>query len=318
MSPGSVSRANFSIDSGTVRGVTSLTIRVDPVERTVVMMPADALAPDTEYVLSIHPSDAPANRLSAYDGAPYEGPGSIRFRTAGATDKGEDEGPFDPAVDPCAAYDVLAGSCLGSSCHGGGDEDPTGLGRTPPAEGLSLMGKVQGGDSIQATAVGRAAVTVQAAADPGGAGNPVPRRFPYGMPIIEPGSSAGSYLMYKVLRRPPLGALPYLDPTVPDVADPGGALADDLNGRCPGAPMPHPTRRPEKTKKERLELHWAELVTLRAWIDQGAVGCNCVSGVDCNGDAGVDGGGDAAPDAPDAAEAGATDADAADGADAGG
>lgn len=310
MSPSSVSRANFSISStGGVGSVGFTNIRVDPMDRTIVFTVDAVLNIDTDYALEIHPSEDPRARLAAIDGAPFVGTVKIPFHTTRDATATTAE-PLDVTVNPCVARDVLRSSCASACCHGSSG--------TSPVLGLSLAK----GSLIQETAVGHAAIEVQDPASPGGPGTPVPRNFPYGMPIISPGSSAGSYLMYKILMRPPSGTprnpTPF-DPFVADVEEPAVLLANELSTRMIGAPMPHPERgfldpAPGQTcsdGKPAGPLPWDAVQTIRRWIDQGAKACPCdesTPGDECDldtpgGDAGVDAGdaGDAENDARDAA-----------------
>jgi hypothetical protein len=329
MSPSSISRANFSVSStGGVASVGFTNIRVDPVERAIVLTVDATLNFDTDYALEIHPSSDPRAALAAVDGAPFVGNVKIPFHTTKDKTATVPE-PLDVLVNPCDAIRILTDNCAGSCCHGGLDD----ASNVPPVEGLSLATNL----TIQRTAVGHAAIEVQDPASPGGPGTPVPRNFPYGMPIIAPGSAAGSYLMYKILLRPPAEVrdpAPF-DSFVGDVEKPGELTANDLAHRMIGAPMPDPDRFEPKTPGATCSdpagrkfgaLSWGDRVLIRRWIDQGAHACPCGEatqaceqgepgfdgGLSDTGDSGSDAGTDSAVDASDALEAG----DAADASDA--
>lgn len=316
MSPSSSARTNFSLGSGSIPSVELLQPRVDPVERAVIFGVGAPLEKNTQYELTIHSGGGP-NALAAFDGAGFVGTEVIRFTTA--NDDVVTAAPSDPyaarmKATPCLAYAILQ-ACNGSACHGGGGDS-----RAAPAMGLNLSfpGKSRDpsrpfADPIQDTAVGKPALQVQEPSAPGGPPYPDPRAFPRGMALIAPGDSAASYLLYKILMRPVAGrgnpaAAAYVDGTVPDLADPSQATADDLSTRMFGEPMPDPSRLPEPTSGHPLgELSWKERAEIRAWIDQGAPACPCkkfddngVCATSSGGDAGVDG--DAASDT--AAEAG--------------
>jgi hypothetical protein len=248
-----------------------------------------------------------------------------------------------PAPNPCDVYLNVLSNCTGTYCHGGGEFFPNH--NTQPAMGLNLSFAAADPndphgflDPIQLTAVGHMSVEAADPSNAGGTPTTQPRNFPMGMAIIAPGASAASYLMYKVLMRPPtLGSTPaavYIDPTVPDLHDERGqpnagqATADDLATRMFGQPMPDPQRALEPTSDKLAQnLTWAERRKIRRWIDDGAPACPCSnpklvgdgdyvcpsSGGDAGVDAG-DAGGDAATDATadTPADAGTDGADASD------
>jgi hypothetical protein len=164
MAPTSFGRTNVKITSGKVADVGFKTVRVDPVERMIVIALDGPLLPSTTYNLVIASVDAIPNRLAAFDGAMFEGTKTIQLRTGAVTDKTKDYGSVDPlpAADPCKAIEVLKGSesraasCLGARCHGGGPEP------VPPAMGLNLSTE----EMIFRTAVDQPASLVQLAANP--------------------------------------------------------------------------------------------------------------------------------------------------------
>ncbi len=334
MAPSSSARTNISIASHSIPSVDFALERVDPVERAIVFVLAAPLHVDETYVLKIHPSADPRSTLAAFDGAPFEGTVSITFHTKATVDP---PAKLDTAVDPCLVIDnIFFAACTGSCCHGAGS--------SPAAMGLNLLAD----SMVRSTAIGHESVQVQDQSAPNGPGTLQPRNFPYGMPIISPGSSAASYLMYKVLLAAPDSSVKTLkdsslDPLVGDTKEDLGALFfRELRSRMVGGGMPEHFLKdePESGKvcsqsqldadKVRKPLTWEQVQQIRQWIDEGALSCPCndntvpksVKAADPNcavkplGDAGVDGGDsgtDANGDASDAgSDAGdtATDGDA--------
>jgi len=305
MALSSGARTNFKITSGTSGNLEFIQPRVDPVERTVVFAlgpGADPLQPNTEYRLIIEDSKRAADRLAAFDGAPFEGREVIRFTTG--TDPTAQTSNDPQAVDACAAVRALQAKCSGAACHG---FDPTGRTRGPtaPAMGLSLVSD----DAIDKTAKNRAAVLVQLASEPGGTGE-ASTKFPYGLPLIAPGASSRSFLLYKILidsrRKAPLspsGAVA-IPPPHPDLAlenppaDPFVRMAAELHARVPGAPMPHDELAPEPGHPGYGPMLLDEVRILRRWIDDGARPCvGTMAGGDAGTDVGADGSVDGATDA---------------------
>jgi len=303
MSPTAFGRNNVRISSGKIGDIGFKTVRVDPVERQVVIALDTPLLPSTAYTLVIQSVESAPNRLAAFDGAVFEGVKTIQLRTAATTDPTRDGTDVDPGppVDPCKARDILEGGCAGVTCHGAPGQ--------PPAMGLSLWSE----EGIQKTACDRPAALVQLPESPG---SPSFDRngFPRGMAVIKRGSSAESFLIYKLLRRVPDGknALPPLL----DVGDAPNAVertVSELGAVIPGEPMPNPAFAPPGPPA----LSWDDLHLLRRWIDEGAP--QCAGFVPPPTDAGVDASdaGDSGSDAGDAADAFDSSADTAPEADVG-
>lgn len=301
-------RVNYRISSGTVADVVFRRVRVDPVERTVVLSLDAPLQRGTLYRLRVKSSDAPGDRLAAFDGTPFEGEFVQDFVTKAVVDPSDTEDvDLDPvAVDPCAVQALFTGACTG--CHG--------LAKTPVDAVPASMGLVLSTPlGLQETAIGHASRLVQKAANPGSAGA-APLAgvgFPRGLPIVDPreGGAATSFLLFKLMMAGPKelaraeagdgSALAALEaPLGKGLAAPDGnpkvlwrRTADDLAAIVPGVHMP--------ADAEPLTL--AQLRAIRAWID--GAGGRRPAELCATGDAGVDGGGDGA--GPD----GAADADAA-------
>ena len=281
----SSSRANFSIDSGSFGNVEFLQPRVDNVERAVIFGLGTALAKKTQYTLHVQQGGG-ANALVAFDGTPFVGSLDIPFTTADDDDESLEASDVPPP-DPCHVYlDTFAG-CLGDYCHGDGNSAENGA--TAPAMGLSLLfpgvssdPRVPYVDPIQLTAVGHPSLEAEDPSAVGGTSSVQPRNFPNGMAIVAPHASAASYLLYKILARTPDPAQSsagsaYIDPTVPDLPDPGGATAADVSAKIFGQPMPDPQRHPNPGSNEPVQdsLTWGERAEIRAWIDDGAPACPC-------------------------------------------
>lgn len=255
MAVSSSARANFKITSGSSGNLEFLQPRVDPVERTIVFAlgpTAPSLSPDTEYRLVMEDSGRAADRLASYDGVPFRGRVVIRFVTG--TDPTAQTAVEPQPLEACAAISVLKNRCATSGCHQG----------SAPPMGLSF----ESYDAIKATAIDHASVLVQQASDPSGTGENA-AVFPRGLPIIASGTSARSFLLFKVLldaRRhaPPGPDGPHPDLVLPmPAAEPFARVARELGTRVPGAAMP----------EEGDVLPLEELRLLRRWIDGNAPPC---------------------------------------------
>lgn len=272
MAVSSSSRANFKIVSGTSGNLAFIQPRVDPVERTIVFTLATPLAADTEYRLLIEDSKRPADRLAAFDGAPFEGRAVVRFTTGKDATEQTDVDP--QRVDACAAVATLKDRCGNAACHGPRE--------THPAMGLSL----DRWESIFDTAINHGSKLVQQATEPAGTGEGS-RRFPAGLPIIAPGASGRSFLLFKILMDPrrtgPDGPPhPSLALDTATATDPFARTAAELAQRVPGAPMP----------RDLDPLPVESLRVLRRWIDDGAKACGASSsdaGIDATADVASDG-----------------------------
>ncbi len=298
----SESRDNYLLVSGSSGNIAFKRVRVDPVERAVVLAIADTsvtgpdarLAGNTEYRLLIKSSDDPRNQLASFEGARLEGQLVVRFTTRAAA--GDEENRLDPApVDACESIKILSSKCSGERCHGANN--------VPPAMGLSLVTY----EAMSATAIGQRSSLVQTAqTPPPGVGAPS-ADFPYGMAIIEKGSSARSFLLYKILidkRRTATAtgsAFTVEDaPGIPGSAltsasDPLVQTANELHRRIPGSEMP-PEFLAGGAPSGFGPLSLSEVRTLRRWIDDGAPPCTSSVG-DAGTDASTDGATDASTDA---------------------
>lgn len=315
-------RINYRISSGSVADVVFRRVRVDPVERTVVLSLDAPLQRGTLYRLRIKSSDAPNDRLASFDGTPFQGEYVQDFMTKAVKDPLDTEDvDLDPAaVDPCEIQALFAGACAG--CHG---LPKTPVDAVPTSLGLVLTTPL----GLQETAIGHASRLVQRAANPGSAGA-APLAgvgFPRGLPLVDPreGGSVTSFLLYKLMMAGPLeleraeagdgsAQATLAAPLGKGLAAPDGdpkalwrRTADDLAAVVPGSHMP----------SNGAPLTLAQLRAIRAWID-GAGGRRpaelCGTG-DAGADAAPDSTGDAAGDSAgaDAATDAASDAPGLDG-----
>ena len=124
----------------------------------------------------------------AFDGGALE-PGAIPLAFSFFTaDSASSNLPADAPAPSCAEIvPVFERHCSSGCCHGGDS----------PAMGLRLDSR----DGLMATAIGRVAHQTETA---GTVGLPHshPERFGTAMPLIDPGSAATSYLVYKLLIAP--------------------------------------------------------------------------------------------------------------------
>jgi hypothetical protein len=135
------------------------------------------------------PSSTSGNGLRAFDGAPLQSgrvPNELSFLTSASVAATPTTLPF---VEPTCAdvAGLLTSRCAGSCCHGGDQ----------PAMGLRLDST----SGLEATAIERVAHQTETGSTVGVA-FVNPSRFGVSMPIIDPGSAATSYLVYKLLLSP--------------------------------------------------------------------------------------------------------------------
>jgi hypothetical protein len=299
LAPSGEFRDNYAIVSGSSENLVFKRVRIDPVERAAVLAIADdsvggpnaRFAGNTEYRLVIKSAEDVRNRLASVEGAKFEGEAVVRFTTRAAA--GDEETRVDPApVDACESIKILSSKCSDVRCHGANG--------VPPAMGLSLFTS----EGIEKTAIGQRSSLVQTAQQPPpGLGVPS-SDFPYGMAIIESGSSARSFLIYKIMmdkdRTATLSGGVYTVEAPPGIKDgivtakfdPLVHTATELRRRIPGSEMPPREIAAQQGPTGFAPLSLGELRTIRRWIDANTPPCSATPG-----DAGVDGAVDAPPDA---------------------
>ncbi len=169
------------------------TPRYDLVERSVryVFPPGFRLQPKTLYTIELPVYTEPAPfGFRAFDGAPLEGPGPLRF--AFFTGSGPSRTPAVPLAPPgCDDVEAALFPCASSGCHGAPGVEPA------PRMGLSLSDW----DALEQTAISRPAHQTEIG-DTTGVVNQAPPRFGVNMPLIDPERPDNSYLLYKLLSRP--------------------------------------------------------------------------------------------------------------------
>lgn len=231
----------------------------DPLERTLTYQLGAWLAPRALYRVEL-PGHAQGHGPRAFDGAELE-PGSVPLsfgfftRGAGTSLPLRPERPRTPSCDEI--MQVLGAHCGSGACHGG----------NTPAMGVALDSR----EAFSTTALRRVARQTDSAGTPG-VPQLNPARFGVAMPIVEPGSAAHSYLVYKILIT---------DSGFPECADercarfenPGETehceLLPQLERRrlrdwfVRGEPMPHPDA-------ESGPLDCASFRALLRFIDAGA------------------------------------------------
>jgi hypothetical protein len=259
---------NYTLSSGPVGNVVFLEPRVDPVEREVVLVLQNSLAPATEYTLHVTAgSNDPRTRLAAFDGVPFAGETKLTFTTEAVAAPGEQPATdADPVhVLPCDAIPILQGACTGQSCHGGFASSGY-----APAMGMDLSTNA----SIAATAIDVPSNVATASTE--GLQGLLVGDFPKGLKRIRKGSSSESFLIYKLLAHRVEGTVPApsgpLD--VPGLDDAtNGRTADELGAVIPGSLMPNPKLPHDPNDPNSFSatgLAWTDLRMIRGWIDQGA------------------------------------------------
>lgn len=185
--PFSVTRQAIALYSGSP-GVGSplLLPGYDVLDRTVSYQLGAWLEPRSLYRIELEVAAEPWQPgLRAFDGAPLTDgvvPTKLSFYTSAVATTPEPPLPFEPTCNDVVS--ILSAHCASSCCHGA----------ERPALGLRL-------DSISglsATAIGRVAHQTETG-DTVGVSLASPARFGVAMPIIDPGSAATSYLVYKLL-----------------------------------------------------------------------------------------------------------------------
>ena len=171
-------------------GVPSVSPHYDLLTRELVFRFAARLSAGTLYrVELLVPQALGKPGLRAFDGAPLA-PGPVplafNFVTAGARSRRPASPPVEVEPNCADVAAIFRTACAGGCCHG----------KLAPAMGLRLGDE----DDLVRTALGKVARQT----DTGGSiGVPSvsPARFGVAMPILDPGSPATSYLVYKLLLR---------------------------------------------------------------------------------------------------------------------
>jgi hypothetical protein len=183
--------AGLSLYSGNppANGV-PLQAEYDMIERVVVYRPTRRLQPNTLYTAELLPYEEAGQGFWAFDQAPLE-PGAVPLRFSFSTGKGPRDEPASIAPPPDTCETMSSGpldSC--ASCHASKPD------RVPPM-GLDLSSS----RGLYYTAVRQVAHQTETGNSATGEGLQSPARFGVQMNIVDPGSPATSYLMYKLLRK---------------------------------------------------------------------------------------------------------------------
>lgn len=278
--PSSVTRQSFVLVTGDNENIPEAqapVVTYDPIARTVTLRGQRRpwLDEGKLYKLVVTtPGESPTSGLRAIDGATLAPRQKRRFEFFVGPPSGK---PYvEPRPDLCRdVLPILANKCGGGFCHGDSPSAAQGLVLTTP-KGLGT------------TAIGRVAHesdTTGRSGDPESEG----RVFGVAMPLVQPGSPANSWLLYKVDAAPPPSraeAPSFSCPSPPGVTTPAPALpyapqlpvpraADEiergiLRDLLGSREMPYPAPGPEEYATAPLTFEEREI--LRLWIAQLAPG----------------------------------------------
>jgi len=186
----------------------ALQVEYDMIERVVVYRPTRQLQPNTLYTAQLLSYPNPGQGFWAFDGAPLEeAEAPLRFSFSTGAGPRPVPAAVAPPLDTCET--MIQGpldSC--ASCHVTNPDAQTTPPSSVPPMGLDLSSP----RGLYYTAIHQVAHQTETGNSATDQGFRTPARFGVQMNIIDPGSPATSYLMYKLLRKAenfgPLGALP--------------------------------------------------------------------------------------------------------------
>ncbi|WP_394842947.1 hypothetical protein LZC95_38475 [Pendulispora brunnea] len=274
----------------------SPTVQYDPVTRVVTLgspRQSEWLKPGQPYkiVFTIPSGNEDNNGLRAIDRATLD-PASERV-IGFFTDSAPTGTPGPPRVDFCTdVLPIFQQHCSAGQCHGEpGPTTPSSRfpdGQSHPAAGLVL--ETPGGVLSTAIGIGTRRVAIGSNTGPRTLPQSPGRMFGLDMPIVDPGSAANSWLLYKLLLAPP--PPPGTPPSVrrkcdgsPGTPPQGGyqppvsyaVLSDAERARLadfiPGNRMPYPPDPASGDRRENLTV--GEVQRISTWIAQGAVTNEC-------------------------------------------
>ncbi|HYQ31474.1 MAG TPA: Ig-like domain-containing protein [Polyangiaceae bacterium] len=196
--PGGLNAA-FALYSGNppANGV-PLQAEYDMIERVVVYRPLRQLQPNTLYTALLVSGTDLGQGFWAFDGAPLE-EGPVRLRFSFGTGSGPRPVP-PPVASPVDTCETMTQGPLDScvSCHSTPPPDAHNAPSTRlPPMGLDLSSE----RGLFYTAIRQVAHQTETGNSATGEGLQSPARFGVQMNIVDPGSPATSYLMYKLLRK---------------------------------------------------------------------------------------------------------------------
>jgi len=174
-----------------------LQVEYDMIERVVVFRPTRLLQPNTVYTAQILQYEDPSQGFWAFDHAPLEeGAAPLRFSFSTGRGPRVEPAPPPPPQDTCET--LLQGpldSCVGF--HATKSDAQTSPPSTFPPMGLDLSSS----RGLYYTAIRQVAHQTETGNTAASVGLKSPARFGVQMNIVDPGSPATSYLMYKLLRK---------------------------------------------------------------------------------------------------------------------
>jgi hypothetical protein len=176
----------------------ALRVEYDMIERVVVYRPYRPLEPNTLYTAELVPNPARGHGFWALDGAPLE-EGAVPRRFSFGTGGGpRAEAPA--AVAPLDTCETLSRGPLAScvNCHA---SEPN-AGTSRPASGPPMGLDLSSPRGLYYTAIRQLAHETELGSSALGPGLRSPARFGVQMNIVDPGSPATSYLLYKLLQKP--------------------------------------------------------------------------------------------------------------------
>ena len=174
-----------------------LRLEYDMIERVVVYRPTRPLQPNTLYTAQILSYPEPGRGYWAFDGAALE-EGAVPLQFSFSTGAGPRSEPV-PVASPADTCETMTNGPLDScaSCHATKpDAQSTPASNFPPM-GLDLSST----RGLYYTAIRQVAHQTVVGNSATGQGLQSPARFGVQMNIVDPGSPATSYLMYKLLRK---------------------------------------------------------------------------------------------------------------------
>ncbi|HEY0469985.1 MAG TPA: Ig-like domain-containing protein [Polyangiaceae bacterium] len=186
----------------------ALQVDYDLIERVVTYRPTRQLQPNTLYTAQLVSYPNPGQGFWAFDRAPLE-EAEVPLRFSFSTGNGprSEPAPMPRPLDTCETMaDGPFDTC--ASCHVTKPEAQTALPADFPPMGLDLSSS----RGLYYTAIRQVAHQTETGHNAASEGLQSPARFGVQMNIVDPGSPATSYLMYKLLRKAdnfgPPGAVP--------------------------------------------------------------------------------------------------------------
>jgi hypothetical protein len=185
-----------------------LQVDYDMIERVVVYRPTRALQPNTLYTAQLVSYPNPGQGFWAFDRAPLV-EAEVPLRFSFSTGRGPRQEPAPVSTPPDSCETMTEGplaSCVG--CH----STKANAQSTPPSNFPPMGLDLSSSRGLYYTAIRQVAHQAQTGNTAANEGLQSPTRFGVQMNIVDPGSPATSYLMYKLLRKAenfgPAGELP--------------------------------------------------------------------------------------------------------------